>query len=100
MNPVFLLGMNEPSIWQPILAFLIVGLIGFALCYIHRYLVFAVMPLFLWLAYYMIDSLPTVLSLSMIRKIGYLIIFADFLAIIFGAFLSWKKYRTERTNLK
>lgn len=99
MNVIILFGMNEPSIWTPILAFLIVGLVGFAICYIHRYLVLAVMPLFLWLAYYMVGDLPTVLSLSIVRKIGYFVIFADFLVIILGAFLAWKRYKNSQTNL-
>ncbi|MEO8073274.1 MAG: hypothetical protein ABI891_13220 [Acidobacteriota bacterium] len=99
MNVIFLFGMGEPSIWTPILALLIIGLIGFAICYIHRYFVLAVVPIFLWLIYYMIGELPTVLSLSIVRTIGYFVIFADFLAIIFGAALAWKKHKNIQTKL-
>ncbi len=99
MNLIFLFGMGEPALWTPILAFLIVGLVSFAICYIHRYFVLAVMPLFLWLTYYMVSSLPTVLSLPMVRTIGYFVIFADFLAIIFGATLSWKKHKNAQGKL-
>jgi hypothetical protein len=98
MNLIFLFGINEPSIWAPILAYLIVGLVGFAICFIHRYFVFAVMPLFIWLAYYWVMDLPNTISLTSMRTVGYLAILVDFLAIVLSAFLSWKKYRNTQIN--
>ncbi len=101
MNFTLLFGMNSESpIWGMILVYLIVGLIGFAICYIHRYFVFAVMPLFLCLAYFMFLNLPLSYLAPTERRIGYFLILIDFLAVVFGALLSWRKHKVERANLK
>jgi hypothetical protein len=102
MNSSFLLfGMDLPSpIWTEVLSFLIVGLLCFAITYIHRYMGFAVLPLFLWLAYYMVQNPSFSRGSSGERLAGYSLVLADFAAVVFGAFLSWKKYKIEQSNLK
>ncbi|MGI9034911.1 MAG: hypothetical protein ACR2GD_02615 [Pyrinomonadaceae bacterium] len=98
MNITFLFGMSEPVGGSEILAYLIVGLIGFAICYVHRYFIFAVMPIFLWLAYYIIFYEHFSRSST-----DYLIVYAavsvDFLAILFSGILSWKKHKNHQKNL-
>ncbi|MDQ6785501.1 MAG: hypothetical protein M3033_01595 [Acidobacteriota bacterium] len=93
MNTIILLfGMEGPSIWGFVLSYLIVGLIGFAICYIHRYLVFVVVPIFFWLAYYMNNGLSQ--DLPNHKMLGLILTLFSFFAIVFGAILSWRKNKS------
>jgi|GEM_PF-5306074 len=99
-NGYILLGISPPPILRILLAFLIVALIGFALCYLHRYFIFVVLPVFLWLAYYLVTDLWFFASPSSgYMMFVYLMVLIDFLAIIFGAVLSWKKHKSSFSKL-
>jgi lipopolysaccharide export LptBFGC system permease protein LptF len=100
MSSVILFGMSEPSIWGWVLVYLIIGLIGFSLSYIHRYLIFAVVPIFIWLSYYLVNDFSKYFFSQTEKNLAYVLILFDISAIIFGSVLSWKKHKIELKNLK
>jgi hypothetical protein len=89
------LGIFPPNIAEILLPTVIGGIVGFLLCYAHRFLGFAVIPLFLFWCVYQINYLEFFTALmSTYMLIVYSTMLLSFVSILVGTLLSWKRYRS------
>lgn len=94
MNPVFL-GIFPPNLAEVLLPLVIAGIIGFLICYAHRFLGFVVLPVFLLWCAYQINYLEFFTALiSTYMLIVYSTMLLALAAMSAGTFLSWKRYRS------
>lgn len=99
-NSVFL-GIFPPAISGVLLPIIVAGIIGFLLCYFHRFFVFIVLPIFAGLCIFIISDLKFFTDLlSGYMLIVYTTMILSVIAITIGARLSWKKYNIKFSNLK
>ena len=100
MNSLFL-GIFPPEIAGILLPIVIFGIIGFLLCYFHRFFVFIVLPTFLGCCIYLIDYLKFFTDLfSNYMLTVYLTMILSAIAVIIGTRLSWKKHNGKFSKLK
>ncbi len=92
MNVIFL-GIFPPPITEVLLPILIIGIIGFLLCYAFRFSIFIVFPLFVAFCVSQINLLEVSTELlSGYMLIVYLTMILATIAIFIGTRISWKKY--------
>jgi len=89
------LGIFPPNISEFLLPTVVGGIIGFILCYIHRFLAFVIIPVFLFWCVYQINYLEFFTALiSTYMLIVYSTMLLSLAAMLVGTLLSWKRHRS------
>ncbi len=96
-----LLGIFPPPIAGIFLPIVIVGIIGFLLCYAFRFSIFVVFPIFAAFCIYQISYLEFFTSLvSGYMLIDYTTMVLAAIAIFIGTRISWKRHFAKSSKLK
>jgi hypothetical protein len=92
----FFLGIFPPDLSSVILPIAIAGAIGFLLCRWRRFLVFLLLPAFIWLCLTEIKGLEFFVSLNSPYMMSvYATMIVSALAMIAGSILAWKKVQRD-----